>query len=232
MSGSAHNLAVICVGGGQGLRFGSDKLAERLGRHTVFETTLLALQRAEPSAPLIAVCPEQRLPDWRRRLQCSAPRVQLVAGGQRRQDSVKNGVETAAHAGATAVLIHDAARPLIDIDDIRQTIAALGQHEGAMLCARVTDTVKRVAADGRVAETIPRDELCLAQTPQVLQVAALRRAWQQVDWQRTWTDEAAMLEATGGVVMSVLARSANPKITCRQDLSLVRALLLSQGGSE
>jgi 2-C-methyl-D-erythritol 4-phosphate cytidylyltransferase/2-C-methyl-D-erythritol 2,4-cyclodiphosphate synthase len=216
---------MVCVGGGRGERFGGDKLAADLGGRPVLAVTLAALRAACPSARLVAVLPADRLETWRRRLVGEPPGLELVAGGLRRQDSVRAGVEAAATAGAEVVAVHDAARPLVAAADVRRTVAGLAGADGAVLCGVVHDTVKRVAPDGRVVATIERDALRLAQTPQVVWVAALRRAWEVLDPDVELTDEAAMLEAAGLLVRAVDASSPNPKLTTADDLAVIRALL-------
>ncbi len=221
-------LALVCVGGGRGERFGGDKLAEPLAGRCVLELSMAALSRAFPAAPLVVVVHPRRLDEWRRRLMRDFPRGDLVAGGERRQDSVRAGVERAAELGAEVVAVHDAARPLVDPEDVKGVVWALGDVSGAVLCAPVADTVKRVDSDGLVVATVPREELRLALTPQVFRVAALRRAWQEVDFDREWTDESAMLESVGMAVRSVVAGHPNPKLTTEDDLFLMRAMLRAE----
>jgi 2-C-methyl-D-erythritol 4-phosphate cytidylyltransferase len=223
------NLALICVGGGRSERYGSDKLSEQVGDRTVLEVSVGALRRAFPAAPLIIVVASDRLEGWRQRLAQSIPEARLLVGGKRRQDSVRAGVEAAAELGADVVAVHDAARPLVDSQDIKGVVWALGSSAGAVLCSRISDTVKRIDSDGFVDCTLPRDDLRLAQTPQVFRVSALFRAWQEAGDDRLWTDEASMLESMGMPVRSVLAQRPNPKLTTEDDLQLIRALLRNRG---
>lgn len=218
------NLALVCVGGGRGTRFGGDKLSELIGGRTAFERSLSALRRAFADAPLYAVVNHRQLDQWRERLAAEFSDVECVVGGDRRQDSVRAGVMRAHEFGADVVAIHDAARPLVDPQDVKGVVWALGAAAGSVLCARVTDTVKRVDSDGLVLETVSRIELRLAQTPQVFKISALIRAWDEVDQAVEWTDEASMLESIGLPVRSVVAQHRNPKLTTDQDLLLMRHL--------
>jgi 2-C-methyl-D-erythritol 4-phosphate cytidylyltransferase/2-C-methyl-D-erythritol 2,4-cyclodiphosphate synthase len=218
-------LATVCVGAGVGSRFGADKLAEDLGGRPVLGASLEALRSALPEAPMVGVVAEERLEFWRDRLLPDLPDLQLVAGGQRRQDSVRAGVELAARDGAEAVVVHDAARPLVDRSDILAVVDALGEAAGAILTATIPDTVKRIDVDQRVVDTLPRDDLRLALTPQVFRVAALVEAWGLADPGREWTDESALLESLHMTVNSVDARHPNPKLTRASDLRLLNALL-------
>ena len=221
------NLAFVCVGAGRGVRFGGDKLAEMLGPRTVFATALGALARAVPEALMVVVVGDARLEFWSDHLSPEFPQARLVGGGDRRQDSVRAGVLYAAQAGAEVVAVHDAARPLVHPADVSAVIDAVGGVSGAMLSARVSDTVKRVDGNDMVVDTLARDRLRLALTPQVFQVATLMEVWQRADLKRVWTDEAALLESAGISVRSILARHPNPKVTTAADLQVVRAMMES-----
>lgn len=220
-------LALVCVGSGWGTRFGGDKLEERLGDRTVFAAALVSLTRALPEASVVVVVPAERLEYWRDQLSSDYAGALFVAGGPRRQDSVRMGVEKAAEGGAETVIVHDAARPLVHPDDVRGVLLALGDADGAILSIPVPDTVKRTAQDGSVIGTVSRDDLRLAQTPQVFHVASLVEAWKRVDPAREWTDESALLELAGMKVRSVVSGHPNPKLTTGADLRLLRALLRS-----
>ena len=219
------NLAFICVGAGRGVRFGSNKLAEMLGPQTVLAAAIGALARAIPEALMIVVVEEGRLDFWRDVLSPDFPQARFIGGGDRRQDSVRAGVLYAAQAGAEVVAVHDAARPLVDPRDVEAVISALGGAAGAILTARVSDTVKKVDGNDMVVDTLSRDRLRFALTPQVFRITTLIEVWQRADPQRVWTDEAALLESAEIPVHTVLARHPNPKVTTEADLQVVRAIM-------
>ena len=218
-------LAFVCVGAGRGVRFGSDKLAEKLGPRTVFATALGALVRAAPKALMVVVVGDAMIEFWRDQLSPECPQARFVSGGDRRQDSVRAGVLFAAQAGAKVVAIHDAARPLVDPEDVEAVISAVSGAAGAILCARISDTVKRIDSSGTVVDTLSRERLRAALTPQVFQIATLMEVWRRVDLKREWTDEATLLESVGIPVCGVLARHPNPKVTTQADLEVVRAMM-------
>jgi 2-C-methyl-D-erythritol 4-phosphate cytidylyltransferase len=85
--------------------------------------------------------------------------------------------------------------------------------------------VKRVDGSDMVIDTLSRDRLRFALTPQVFQIATLLEVWQRADFKRVWTDEAALLESVGIPVRSVLARHPNPKVTTEADLRVLRAMV-------
>lgn len=219
------NLAFVCVGAGRGVRFGGDKLAKMIGPRTVFATALEGLSRAVPEALMVVVVAETHLEFWCENLAPDFPQARFVGGANRRQDSVRAGVLYAAQAGAEVVAVHDAARPLVDPRDVEAVISLLGGSAGATLTARVLDTVKRVDGNDMVIDTVPRERLRLALTPQVFRITTLMEAWQRADSTRVWTDEAALLESVGIPVRSVLARHPNPKVTTEADLVVVRAMV-------
>jgi 2-C-methyl-D-erythritol 4-phosphate cytidylyltransferase/2-C-methyl-D-erythritol 2,4-cyclodiphosphate synthase len=222
------DLAFVCVGAGRGVRFGGDKLAEKIGPRSVMATTLGALARAVPDALIVVVVGEAKLEYWRNRLSPEIPQARIIGGGDRRQDSVRAGVLHAAQAGAEVVAVHDAARPLVDPRDVEAVISALGGAAGAILTARVADTVKKIDGNDMVIDTLSRDRLRFALTPQVFRIATLIEVWQRADPHRVWTDEAALLESAGIPVHTLLARHPNPKITTEADLEMVRAIIGSR----
>jgi 2-C-methyl-D-erythritol 4-phosphate cytidylyltransferase len=218
-----QGLAIVIAAGGESRRFGSDKLAAMLGSRTVLEHAVAALRGVLPDALMLVVVASDRIDHWRTVLGRSHPEVELCAGGVRRQDSVRLGVEHLAGRRPELVVVHDAARPLIHPDDVRSVVAAAAGADAAMLCAEVSDTVKRVDDGGWVVGTLDRRPLRLAQTPQVVRTATLERAWRRQDLGREWTDEAMLVEADGGTVRSVSARHPNPKLNTPGELGWFRA---------
>jgi len=225
---NSPNIGIVCVAGGRGERFGGDKLAEQLGTTTVLERSLFALRQTFPSAPLSVVVPANRLLFWRERLEVEGDALCCVEGGARRQDSVRRGVEAVAELGVEIVAIHDGGRPLVHPSDIRAVVEGLGNADGCILGQPAADTVKRVDARGVVLETIPRQAVLLAQTPQVFRLEALLRAWDAGDSEGEWTDEAALLESLGMSVITVAAKYPNPKLTTEGDLAVIRAMVVDR----
>ena len=145
-----------------------------------------------------------------------------VAGGSARSESVRNAL--AAVPDADIVVIHDAARPLVTEDLVRECIAAVeAGADGAIAAAPVTDTIKEADAGGRVVRTLERARLWSIQTPQVFRADVLRRALEG-DVENA-TDDASLVEALGGDVRIVEAPPRNFKITWPEDLERAEALL-------
>jgi 2-C-methyl-D-erythritol 4-phosphate cytidylyltransferase len=114
---------------------------------------------------------------------------------------------------------------LVAAEDVRGVVWALGDSDGAVLSSVVLDTVKRIDESGLILETVNRDQLRLAQTPQVFRIDALVEAWSRADREREFSDEAALLEWAGMTVRSVVANHPNPKLTRPSDLALMRGVL-------
>jgi 2-C-methyl-D-erythritol 4-phosphate cytidylyltransferase len=126
-------------------------------------------------------------------------------------------------ATAEVIVVHDAARPLAGDDVYERVIAAVRDGaDAAVPGLPVSDTVKRVDAGGRVVGTVPRDGLVTVQTPQAFAATALRRAH---DAGGEATDDAALVEAAGGVVVVVPGDPAAAKITERADLIALERLV-------
>jgi 2-C-methyl-D-erythritol 4-phosphate cytidylyltransferase len=149
---------------------------------------------------------------------------QSVPGGASRSASVRNAVDAAPEADV--YVVHDAARPLVTPELVRRCIEGLDGVDGAIAAARVTDTVKEAAGDGRVTRTLDRSALWAIQTPQVFRADVLRRAL-DVDEAAlaAATDDASLVEAAGGTVRVVEASPENFKVTTPADLARAELLL-------
>jgi 2-C-methyl-D-erythritol 4-phosphate cytidylyltransferase/2-C-methyl-D-erythritol 2,4-cyclodiphosphate synthase len=147
--------------------------------------------------------------------------VTLVEGGARRQDSVALALARVSET-ADIVVVHDAARPMVSADLIDRTVAAAVEHGAALAALGATDTVKRGTADGVVVETVPRDSIYLAQTPQAFQAALLRDALASG---MDATDEATLVERAGIPVRLVAGDPRNVKITTAADVALAERLI-------
>lgn len=161
-------------------------------------------------------------PEWLRAL--AGERLRVVAGGATRAASVRAGLGTLAPECAV-VLVHDAARPFVPRETIDGVLDAAARGVAATAAIPVTDTLKRVAPGTmRVAETLSRNGLWRAQTPQGFPRAVLEHAFTAAGDHLTATDEAALVEAAGYVVEIVPDRVTNLKITTADDFALAEAL--------
>ena len=148
----------------------------------------------------------------------------LVAeGGTTRSDSVRAGLELVPES-ASAIAVHDGARPLFSKHVFEHCLEALAKADGAVPAVEVSDTLKREGDAGAVAGTVDRAGLWAAQTPQVFRAAALRDVYKRTDLNGA-TDDAMLLERAAYTVALVPSTPANVKITTPADLPLAGALL-------
>ena len=218
-------VTAIIAAGGAGLRLGAGvpKQLLDLGGLSILQRSVEAFAaHPEVDDVIVALPPEM----------VAAPPLELgdgygfraVAGGARRQDSVANAFK-AMDAQTEVVLVHDAARPFVTDDLISMVIRAAAEHGAAIVAQPVRDTVKRVRRqDGTVAvvETIPRDSIFLAQTPQAFRVPVLEAAIALGESGVDATDEAGLAELAGHTVRSVEGSARNVKITTADDLAEAR----------
>ena len=150
----------------------------------------------------------------------------VVAGGDRRQDSVRAGLQALADASPDFVCIHDAARPLVTVDIIDASIDAALHHGAAIACVPCTDTIKEFADTGRVIRTPDRACLRAIQTPQTFAYELIVRAHEQAERAGIEvTDDAAVLEALGYPVVESRGSRENIKVTQPQDLPYAEWLM-------
>jgi 2-C-methyl-D-erythritol 4-phosphate cytidylyltransferase len=216
----------ILVAAGRGERLGSDqpKAFVKLGELPLLAEPLRRIDDSEWVDAIVVVAP----PGWEEpaillaeELGCAKVRA-CVAGGETRADSVRAGLAEVPD-DAAAVLVHDAARPLLPDEVIGRVLAGLAEGwDGVVPGLPISDTVKRVAGDGGVEETVTRDGLWTVQTPQAFPVGALRRA---IAGGADATDCAGLVEAAGGRVKVVPGDPLLLKVTTADDLARVASLL-------
>jgi 2-C-methyl-D-erythritol 4-phosphate cytidylyltransferase len=151
----------------------------------------------------------------------------LVDGGMTRRESVVNAVGAAGAGDDDLLCIHDAARPLIDPAEVAAVLDAAANSGAAVACFSMTETVKRVQG-GRILETVPRNELVAAATPQAFRASVFRAALEKVD-KRDVTDDSELVERSGVKVAVVLTSRWNLKITYPEDLVWAEAFLSQSG---
>jgi len=205
----------IVVAGGSGARFGGPKQFAELAGRTLVARAVDAAQAV--CGGVVLVLPPADAAGDPTRWAADA----VVAGGTTRSESVRAGL-SAVPADADVIAVHDAARPLAAAPIWDAVIAAVaGGADGAIPAVPVTDTVKRVEADGTLT-TLDRSRLVTVQTPQAFAAGALRRAHAGG---ANATDDAALVEAFGGRVAVVAGASTNVKVTSSADLAVAAALL-------
>lgn len=158
-------------------------------------------------------------------------RIQVVEGGEHRQHSVANAVASISAASGDIVLVHDAVRPFVTPEIIRDVIQAAETHGGAIAGMPAVDTVKQVERTSQgalITATIPRERVVMAQTPQGFRYEVLKKAFDDAATDGfVGTDEASLLERSGHEVAVVMGSPRNIKITTPADLELAEFYLKS-----
>jgi 2-C-methyl-D-erythritol 4-phosphate cytidylyltransferase len=227
-------VTAIIAAGGRGARLGAAEPKQLLaiGGRTILERSVTAFLTHPSVTEVIVALPQDLVGNPPAHLRDSAKPLRIVAGGARRQDSVANAFRAASEQ-SDIIVIHDAARPFASADLIARTIAAAAESGAALAALPARDTVKRASGQieaGRfrnVAETLPRETIFLAQTPQAFRRAILRDALQLAD---EATDEATLAERAGHAVRLVEGEASNIKITTQEDLTLAEAIARSTDG--
>jgi len=153
-------------------------------------------------------------------------RIKSVTGGAERADSVLAALQYLERLGAQSmdwVLVHDAARPNLKISDLNELLQSLKDDPiGGLLAVRVRDTLKQAGRDGRVKQTLPRELIWHALTPQMFRFTPLKQALKQaLAAGAPITDEASAMEWTGAKPRLIAGGFDNLKITQREDLNLL-----------
>jgi 2-C-methyl-D-erythritol 4-phosphate cytidylyltransferase len=227
-----REVGVIIVAAGRGVRLGGlvPKQYRELGGVPMLLRALRPFASHPEVAHVVVVLPAAdavRPPLFLAEL--TGGTLSVVAGGAERSDSVARGL-SALPAECAVVLVHDAARPLVDRDIIDRVIAVARGGEGAVPAIAIGDTVKE--ADGadqgvpRVLRTVPRERLWMAQTPQGFPRALLETAHARARKDGVGaTDDAALVERMGGTVVLVPGSRRNFKVTTDEDFLLAERIL-------
>jgi 2-C-methyl-D-erythritol 4-phosphate cytidylyltransferase len=205
---------LVAAGSGERLGAGRPKAFVDLAGRPMLEWSLIAIRAAGIAEIVVALPPNT----------ASAAGWVGVPGGATRSESVRAAL--AAAPPDDAVVVHDAARPLVTAEHFTAALAALADADCAIAAAPMTDTVKEAGPDRIVTATLDRERLWAIQTPQAFRRAALERALdagEEVLAQAT--DDAWLVERTGGTVRVVESTPANLKVTTPHDLRIAELLL-------
>ncbi len=222
------HFSVILPAAGRSTRFGGGELKKvfvpLLGQPVWLHSAKRFATRPDVNEVVLVISADDE-PYFREQFTevCQEIGIRYVLGGETRTDSIANGIDALENPG-DFIAIHDAARPGIDdtmIDEVFSTAAASG---AAILALPVPGTLKRSAADGTIQETVPRDGIWEAQTPQVFRRSVILEAYEQFRHEPA-TDDASLVERLGHPVHLVKGALRNLKITTREDLEVAQRLL-------
>jgi 2-C-methyl-D-erythritol 4-phosphate cytidylyltransferase len=222
-------IAVILPAAGRSTRFRDREkkvFANLDGRPVWLRAAELFVTRNDVCQCLVVVAPEDQ-ETFRRRFSANLAflDIRIADGGAERFESVANALAQV-NQDVDLVAVHDAARPCLTSQLIDEVFAAGAKTGAAMLAVPVTDTIKRADERGQVRETVARQGLWLAQTPQVFRRDWLTQAYaDRTRFRKDLTDDAQLLEAAGHTVHLVQGSALNVKITTKEDLALAEAVL-------
>ena len=221
-----RDVAVVIPAGGVGRRLGSrtPKQFLRLGRASILALAAGHFARHPAVSDVVVAAPAEHIARTRRALAGvrGGARVQVVAGGVERQESVWLGMQAVPDRVAV-IVVHDAVRPFLTRALIDHVVAAARRAGGAICALPIAETVKRVR-DGVVETTIDRSALWSVQTPQAFRAPLLREAHEKARRDGfLGTDESMLVERLGQLVIVVPGIPENVKITTPDDLRRARA---------
>lgn len=224
---SKLNLVAVLVAAGIGKRVGADipkQYLSLLGKTIIEHSLAPFINHPDICKVVVSIAKNDR---WFSQLGVSKHfKIEVVEGGEERVDSVLSALQVI--NGDDYVLVHDAARPCISRSDIDKLIAHVTvSKQGAILGSRVRDTMKRSDPHGKIINTVERENLWHALTPQMFQNKALIKAISSAKDPQNITDEASAMEMSGLPVTIIEGRSDNLKVTRQEDLKLAE-LYLSQ----
>ena len=218
-------ITVVIPAAGSGKRFGENKQLKILGDRPLVFHTLKPFIDSELINEIVVVAPKNDVQQLSRELKSmiSVKSVMVVAGGNTRQKSVFNGLKAASDS-SELICVHDAVRPFVTKELIEKAVNACSEHDGVIVAQSSTDTIKKVM-DDQILETLPRETIWRAQTPQIFSKSALQEALKMAEDENIQgTDEASLLERIGYQVGFVEGSSLNIKITTEEDWVFAEAI--------
>ncbi len=224
------NVYAIIVSAGKGHRFmeGKKKQFFLLGGKPILTHTLEKFEACPSVHSILLVVGEEDMDYCMREIieRYHFQKVsQIVPGGKRRQESVKNGIE-ALPKDADLVVIHDGVRPFVTKTMIEDSIHSATRNGAVIFALPVRDTIKMSNPDGTVLKTLDRESLWQVQTPQTFQVNVIKKAFYRATEDGfIGTDDASLVERLGIKVHILPGTPTNIKITTAEDLLLANAFL-------
>ncbi len=217
--------AVIVAAGSSTRMKGTDKRFAHLLGVPVLARTMVAFQNCHSVSEIVVVTSEDKIPDVKKLAATYAiDKLSFtVAGGNSREESVKNGL-LALKTKNEKALIHDGARPLVTADIIERVAEALKKYDSVTCAVPLKDTVKKIDHNGIVTDTPKRAELVSVQTPQGVNIAAFLAAAENFDLS-LFTDDTSVMEAAGKITKTVDGSYRNIKITTPEDIDIAAGMI-------
>src|ERR1700722_8270606 len=234
-AGLGTRMAPTPVGGKSKKKSSPSKQFTELGGTPILIHTLRKFAAVEAVSEIWIALRENEIAGFRSQLESEVKdikkKVELVIGGEHRQQSVENALNAVAAGPDEIVLVHDAVRPFVTPEIIKEVIEAAQKYGAAIAGLPAVDTVKQVerTADGALVKaTIPRASIVMAQTPQGFRYSVIKKAFDEASADGfLGTDEASLVERSGHEVAVVMGSPRNIKITAPADMELAEFYLKS-----
>lgn len=222
MKARSDEIGVIIVAAGTGQRMGEDKVFLPLAGKPLIAWSLDTCQSYEPITQIVLVLNNDNID---RGKQLSARNnwnklTGICTGGARRQDSVKAGLGKL--DACDWIIIHDGARPFLTVDLLRAGLESARKTGAAVAAVPVKDTIKLVDDNNIVKTTLERQQLWIAQTPQVFRSDIIKNAYSNID--DDVTDDAMLVEKTGYDISLYTGSYSNIKITTPEDMAVAEII--------
>jgi 2-C-methyl-D-erythritol 4-phosphate cytidylyltransferase len=223
-------VSAVIVAAGKGIRMNNAvrKQYLPLAGRPVLTHSLILFENCSLINKIILVVPEDDFKYCQKNiLPILKSKINLVAGGRERQDSVYNGL-IAVGENKGIVIIHDGVRPFANNEMLESCIRGAKKHGACIVGVPIQDTLKKISISNNIEKTIERSNIWLAQTPQAFRYEIIRKAHENARLKEyTGTDDAFLVEQIGNPVKIVKGNKNNIKITTREDLRLAQAMLQS-----
>ncbi len=217
--------SAIIVAGGSGKRFGGKKQFIKLAGESVLKITVRAFDVPHINR-IIVVVPDEDIDKAQTLLKEFKNEIRVVSGGKTRSDSVMNGLNAA--GVCDIALIHDGVRPFVTASLIQRVIEGTKDADGCIPVLPVIDTIK-IAENGFIRKTIPREYLFAVQTPQAFKMEKIISAHKKaIGREYIPTDDSILIEESGGRVKITEGERFNIKITLPEDIILAEAIYAFQ----
>ena len=222
--GALQRVGAIIAAAGDSRRMGEvDKILASLNGRPLIAYSLQVLNDYPDVEAIVLVMSHHNVEEGRRLVRENGWHkvTEVCAGGVRRQDSVRRGIERLPDTEWT--LVHDGARPCIDYETVARGLVEARESGAAVAAVPLKDTVKSAGPDRIVTQTLTRDGLWAVQTPQVFKTELLAQAHREVS--QDVTDDASMVEIIGATVRIFTGSYDNIKVTSPEDMPIVEAIL-------
>lgn len=223
------NVAII-VAAGSGTRFGAERPKQflEIGGKPLLIHTLEKFETCAAIDEIVLVLAENEIENFRQTLEKFqiSKLSKIIAGGEMRAESVRNGFASLDQAQTKIVAVHDGARPFVSCEEIAATFEKAKEKGAVCLVAPVFDTIKRIAGE-KIVETIDREFLRRALTPQTFSFEILQKAFSAENFDATATDECFLVEKAGFEIFFIDGSAKNIKITTREDFALAEIWIVN-----